>query len=525
MDGVTLTVRTDFTAPTLGPVTIASSNTNAAWAKIGNTVSLAFTSSEPIQTPVVTLLGTAATVANTGGNNWTATATVGAGTAEGVAAFSIAAVDLIGNTAPPVTTTTNASGVTVDKTAPTLNLPANLIVAATSAAGAVVAFSATATDSFDPSPCLIVTPASGSTFPLGITTVNVTATDAAENIASGSFTVSVGNLVDGVFFTTPATVPLTDDGFTATGQAVGPMTLGFDPTPGQVLTLVNNTSANPIAENFTNLPDGGTITTSYGGRELLIIANYSGGDGNDLTLTLLNPEIAVEQPLLTNIVNGASKSFGTMVLGSPVSLVFTIKNTGTGILNGLTITKSGTHQTAFTLTVSPTAPLAGPAGTTTFTVQFNPATSGAKSAAIHIASDDADETPFDITLSGQALSVNDDTDTDGLNDAAEYNMRDLGFIWNDTQTGLVNIYKANANVAGYYSLSQVQALHVGTPLIQRNPATGQFKLTLGLKKSTDLSNFSPYPFTAPQTTVNGQGKIEFLFSSPDDAAFFRLGAE
>jgi hypothetical protein len=65
----------------------------------------------------------------------------------------------------------------------------------------------------------------------------------------------------------------------------------------------------------------------------------------------------------------------------------------------------------------------------------------------------------------------------------------------------------------------------GTPLIQRNPTTGQFKLTLDLEKSTNLSTFTPFPFTAPQTTVNGQGKIEFLFTSPDNAAFFRLRAE
>ena len=28
--------------------------------------------------------------------------------------------------------------------------------------------------------------------------------------------------------------------------------------------------------------------------------------------------------------------------------------------------------------------------------------------------------------------------------------------------------------------------------------------------------------TAPQTTINGQGKLEFQFTVPDNAAFFRL---
>jgi trimeric autotransporter adhesin len=301
------------------------------------------------------------------------------------------------------------------------------------------------------------------------------------------------------------------------------MTLDFDPAPSQVLTLVSNTSANPIDGVFTNLPDGGTIATSYGGRDFLFVANYAGGDGNDLTLTLLNPEIVVEQPLLTNIADGGTQSFGTLVLGNSVSLVFTIKNTGPGILNGLTINKSGTDQAAYTVTAAPTAPIAGPAGTTTFTVRFNPATSGEKTAAIHIASDDADENPFDITLIGQALSANDDTDLDGLNDVAEYNMRDLGFIWNSAQTVLVDIYKANANVAGYYSPMQLRALNTGTPLIARDPGTGKFKLTMDWKKSTDLTNFLDFPApVGSSVSINPQGDVEFEFPSTDNAAFYRI---
>jgi hypothetical protein len=327
-------------------------------------------------------------------------------------------------------------------------------------------------------------------------------------------------------FPDASAVPLTLNGFTATGQSVGPMTLEFDPAPGQVLTLVSNTSANPIDGVFTNLADGGTIATSYGGRDFLFVANYAGGDGNDLTLTLLNPEIAVEQPLLTDVSNGGTKSFGTMVLGSPVSLLFTIKNTGPGILNGLTITKSGTDQAAYTVTAAPTAPVAGPTGTTTFTVQFNPATSGTKIAALHIASDDADENPFDITLTGQALSANDDTDTDGLNDASEFLMSALGYDWQVSQPALVSALMSNANSAGLYTPTQVQALHTGTPLISRDPGTGKFKLTMDWKKSTNLTDFLDFP--APPgsaVSINPQGDVEFEFPSTDDAAFFRIEVE
>ena len=522
-DGLQLSVRTDFTAPILGPVTISSNNSNASWAKSGDTVTVSFTANEPIQTPVVTLFGNAATVANPGGNNWTATATVGAGTTEGIATFSIAAVDLIGNIAPAVTATTDASGVTVDKTPPVLTPPADRIVGANGNTGAVVSFSAGTSDNIDPAPLLVANPVSGSLFSIGVTTVNLSLTDAAGNASVGSFTVTVQDQTNAPNFINAETVPLTANGFTATDFTVGAVTLGFDPAPGQVLTLVSNTSGNPIVGTFTDLPDGGTVLTSHGGRSLLFLASYSGGDGNDITLTLLNPEIAVEEPLLTDITDGGSKSFGTMVLGSPVSLVFTLKNIGPGILNVLTITKSGTDETAFTVTALPSAPLAGPAGTTTFTVQFHPASSGAKSVSIHIVNDDADENPFDITLTGQALSANDDTDSDGLNDAAEFQMSALGYDWEVSQPELVSALMTNANMAGLFTPTQVQALHVGTPLIQRNTASGKFKLTMDWKKSTNLSDFLDFPAPAGSgVSITPQGDVEFEFPSTDNAAFYRI---
>jgi autotransporter-associated beta strand protein len=54
-------------------------------------------------------------------------------------------------------------------------------------------------------------------------------------------------------------------------------------TEGLVLTLIKNTAATPIAGTFSNLPNGATVTVN--GNNLK--ASYSGGDGNDLTLTVV----------------------------------------------------------------------------------------------------------------------------------------------------------------------------------------------------------------------------------------------
>ena len=54
-------------------------------------------------------------------------------------------------------------------------------------------------------------------------------------------------------------------------------------TQGMVLTLISNTSANPISGTFSNLPDGSIVTINGNNFQ----ASYEGGDGNDLTLTVV----------------------------------------------------------------------------------------------------------------------------------------------------------------------------------------------------------------------------------------------
>ena len=82
--------------------------------------------------------------------------------------------------------------VKIDTTAPSLTLPADPTEEATGPDGAVVNYpTPTATDNLDAAPSVICTPASGSTFNLGFTTVNCTVSDAAGNTDSGSFEVTV----------------------------------------------------------------------------------------------------------------------------------------------------------------------------------------------------------------------------------------------------------------------------------------------------------------------------------------------
>jgi hypothetical protein len=78
----------------------------------------------------------------------------------------------------------------VDTTPPVLTLPANINAVATGPAGAAVSFAATATDDLDGPVPVACAPPSGATFAIGTTTVNCSASDAAGNTTTGSFTVT-----------------------------------------------------------------------------------------------------------------------------------------------------------------------------------------------------------------------------------------------------------------------------------------------------------------------------------------------
>ncbi|HEV2901845.1 MAG TPA: HYR domain-containing protein, partial [Gaiellaceae bacterium] len=106
----------------------------------------------------------------------------------GKTTITYTATDAFGNQATATQTVTVRAR---DSEAPNLVAPPSLVVNATSPAGAVVTYAASATDDADPNPVVSCTPASGSTFAIGVTTVRCTATDNAGNSSQANFTVTV----------------------------------------------------------------------------------------------------------------------------------------------------------------------------------------------------------------------------------------------------------------------------------------------------------------------------------------------
>ncbi len=78
-----------------------------------------------------------------------------------------------------------------DTTPPIISVPANITQEALGPLGNVVTYTVSATDNGDPSVSPLCIPASGQTFPIGVTTVNCTATDDFGNSSTDSFLISI----------------------------------------------------------------------------------------------------------------------------------------------------------------------------------------------------------------------------------------------------------------------------------------------------------------------------------------------
>jgi hypothetical protein len=105
----------------------------------------------------------------------------------GTTTVSCTATDSSGNTSAPARFTVSV----LDTTKPVLLLPPNQTVETSEGSGAQVTFSAHASDSVDGRLAATCSPASGSTFAVGTTTVTCSAKDAHGNLATGSFKVTV----------------------------------------------------------------------------------------------------------------------------------------------------------------------------------------------------------------------------------------------------------------------------------------------------------------------------------------------
>src|SRR5205823_2131737 len=135
-----------------------------------------------------------------------------------------------------------------DTTPPVITVPANAGVEATGATGAVFTYTASAVDAVDGNVAVACTPVSGSTFPLGATTVTCTATDSHGNAGTSAFTATVSDTTAPVI-----TVPAN-----ATVEATGPTGAAFAYTASAVDAVDGSVVATCTSASGSTFPLGAT---------------------------------------------------------------------------------------------------------------------------------------------------------------------------------------------------------------------------------------------------------------------------
>ena len=118
------------------------------------------------------------------------------------------------------------------------------------------------------------------------------------------------------------------------------------------------------------------------------------------------PDINLQTPVGTNVACGSgTAAFGSINIGSSTTKTIRIQNLGTSALNltGLPLSITGTNADQFSIVTQPTSPIAV-GSFSDMVVQFSPTSNGAKTASISIASNDPDENPCSINLSGTGVS-------------------------------------------------------------------------------------------------------------------------
>jgi len=182
------------------------------------------------------------------------------------------------------------AGQAATNTAPTLTPPADIVVTATSASN-IVNFGATGNDAEQGPIPAVCTPASGSVFAFGSTTVNCTVTDSGNLTASGSFTVTVNDA--------PPALGLPVDVSATATSAAGAVVL-YAPVIASDYKDVSITAACAPAAGAT-FPIGTTVVTCVATNS----SNMTAGTAFNVTVLDAPPAFSAPSDITATATSGA----------------------------------------------------------------------------------------------------------------------------------------------------------------------------------------------------------------------------
>jgi len=194
---------------------------------------------------------------------------------------------------------------------------------------------------------------------------------------------------------------------------------GTQPLTGLTVTKTGTGSADFLVEALDTTELGAEDRTSFtvtfrptasGARPAVLkIASNDGDEKSfeiNLTGTGVVPEIGIALGTTALVDGTGTVSFGTtpVPVFTTTTQTLTLSNTGSAPLQLGAVFLDGAHAGDFSVT-SPPATLAIGA-TAQITVSFKPSAAGARTAALHLLSNDANESSYDLKLSGTGLASN-----------------------------------------------------------------------------------------------------------------------
>ncbi|WP_185816931.1 choice-of-anchor D domain-containing protein [Hymenobacter metallilatus] len=163
---------------------------------------------------------------------------------------------------------------------------------------------------------------------------------------------------------------------------------------GQPTSDLSNTTA-ALRQN------SGCLDTQDNSTDFSVTAPAPRNSASPANICTPQPEINLAQAG-TNLPVGSTLAFGSTAQATTVSLTVDIQNKGNAVLN-LTgtpvVSITGTHAADFTVT-QPSASTVAANGSVSVTVSFTPSGGGTRTATLTIASNDLDENPYQLTLTG-----------------------------------------------------------------------------------------------------------------------------
>ena len=316
--------------------------------------------------------------------------------------------------------------------------------------------------------------------------------------------------------------------------AFGNTTIGTSVSRTFTVTNDGNSTLSLTALDANSMPAGFTLTSNLGSTSLAAGAsttftvrldasaagNYSGGiqllsddaDESPYNNSISGSVVGVPEISLSvsgsGVSDGGSVNFGSTSVGTAVSRTFTVANDGTATLS-LTSLNAANMPAGFTLTSNLGSTSLAPGASTTFTVRLDATNAGNYSGEIQLTSDDANESPYNISISGSVDALPEISafaDGSGIGDGVfiDFGDTEVGSAVTRTFTirndggGTLTLTALDANSmpAGFTLTSNLSDLTLAngdtTTFSVRLDATAQGEYSGELQLASNDSNESPF---------------------------------